>query len=91
MLVLILSLCSLCTVCSREGRDGLNWNAPSQAYPRITQLLRLPQYQYHTLLGLTVSVGGLTESTVRKHNGTSAGTRGRGRNDTVELLGHIRQ
>uniref|UniRef100_A0A667WL52 Tubulin-specific chaperone D n=1 Tax=Myripristis murdjan TaxID=586833 RepID=A0A667WL52_9TELE len=42
----------------------LNWNAPSQAFPYITQLLRLPQYQYHTLLGLTVSVGGITESTV---------------------------
>uniref|UniRef100_A0A8K9XXD6 Tubulin-specific chaperone D n=1 Tax=Oncorhynchus mykiss TaxID=8022 RepID=A0A8K9XXD6_ONCMY len=48
-----------------EGAEGLNWNAPSQAFPHITQLLRLPQYQYHTLLGLTVSVGGLTESTVR--------------------------
>ncbi|KAJ7989966.1 hypothetical protein DPEC_G00309950 [Dallia pectoralis] len=47
------------------GSESLNWNAPSQAFPHITQLLRLPQYQYHTLLGLTVSVGGLTESTVR--------------------------
>uniref|UniRef100_A0A674AJ70 Tubulin-specific chaperone D n=1 Tax=Salmo trutta TaxID=8032 RepID=A0A674AJ70_SALTR len=46
-----------------EGAESLNWNAPSQAFPHITQLLRLPQY--HTLLGLTVSVGGLTESTVR--------------------------
>uniref|UniRef100_A0A665URZ8 Tubulin-specific chaperone D n=1 Tax=Echeneis naucrates TaxID=173247 RepID=A0A665URZ8_ECHNA len=42
----------------------LNWNAPSQAFQYITQLLGLPQYQYHTLLGLTVSVGGMTESTV---------------------------
>uniref|UniRef100_A0A8C9YCU9 Tubulin-specific chaperone D n=1 Tax=Sander lucioperca TaxID=283035 RepID=A0A8C9YCU9_SANLU len=42
----------------------LNWNAPSQAFQYITQLLGLPQYQYHTLLGLTVSVGGITESTV---------------------------
>ncbi|XP_023684982.2 tubulin-specific chaperone D [Paramormyrops kingsleyae] len=48
-----------------EGAESLNWNAPSQAFPHITQLLRLPRYQYHTLLGLTVSVGGLTESTVR--------------------------
>ncbi|KAI1884351.1 hypothetical protein AGOR_G00225520 [Albula goreensis] len=47
-----------------ETVDTLNWNAPSQAFPYITQLLRLQQYQYHTLLGLTVSVGGLTESTV---------------------------
>ncbi|XP_078140613.1 tubulin-specific chaperone D [Centroberyx gerrardi] len=47
-----------------ETTTSLNWNAPSQAFPYITQLLRLPQYQYHTLLGLTVSVGGITESTV---------------------------
>lgn len=43
---------------------SLNWNAPSQAFKYITELLRLPQYQRHTLLGLTVSVGGITESTV---------------------------
>uniref|UniRef100_A0A7N6AQK4 Tubulin-specific chaperone D n=1 Tax=Anabas testudineus TaxID=64144 RepID=A0A7N6AQK4_ANATE len=43
---------------------SLNWNAPSQAFQYITQLLGLPQYQYHTLLGVTVSVGGITESTV---------------------------
>ncbi|KAI7803484.1 putative tubulin-specific chaperone D [Triplophysa rosa] len=48
-----------------EMGNSLNWNAASQAYPHITQLLGLHQYQYHTLLGLTVSVGGLTESTVR--------------------------
>ncbi|KAJ6660421.1 hypothetical protein lerEdw1_017845, partial [Lerista edwardsae] len=42
-----------------------NWNAPSQAFPRITQLLGFPEYRYHVLMGLTVSVGGLTESTVR--------------------------
>lgn len=45
--------------------ETLNWSAPSQAFPHITQLLRLPVYRYHTLLGLAVSVGGLTESTVR--------------------------
>jgi len=44
---------------------SVNWNAPSQAFPRITQLLGLPTYRYHVLLGLAVSVGGLTESTVR--------------------------
>ncbi|KAF7659956.1 hypothetical protein LDENG_00290530 [Lucifuga dentata] len=47
-----------------ETTTSLNWKAPSQAFPYITQLLSLPQYQYHTLLGLTVSVGGITESTV---------------------------
>ncbi|XP_077780419.1 tubulin-specific chaperone D isoform X3 [Podarcis muralis] len=49
----------------RSEAVTLNWNAPSQAFPRITQLLSLPSYQYHVLTGLTVSVGGLTESTVR--------------------------
>uniref|UniRef100_A0A7N6ARU5 Tubulin-specific chaperone D n=1 Tax=Anabas testudineus TaxID=64144 RepID=A0A7N6ARU5_ANATE len=47
-----------------ETTTSLNWNAPSQAFQYITQLLGLPQYQYHTLLGVTVSVGGITESTV---------------------------
>uniref|UniRef100_A0A672IWB8 Tubulin-specific chaperone D n=1 Tax=Salarias fasciatus TaxID=181472 RepID=A0A672IWB8_SALFA len=47
-----------------ESAGSLNWTAPSQAYPHIAQLLGLPEYQYHTLLGLTVSVGGVTESTV---------------------------
>lgn len=49
----------------REEATHLNWNAASQAFPRITQLLRLPAFRYHVLLGITVSVGGLTESTVR--------------------------
>ncbi|XP_056143333.1 tubulin-specific chaperone D isoform X2 [Lampris incognitus] len=48
-----------------ESKTSLNWNAASQAFPHITQLLRLPQYQYHTLLGLTVSMGDVTQSTVR--------------------------
>uniref|UniRef100_A0A4W3JIF9 Tubulin-specific chaperone D n=1 Tax=Callorhinchus milii TaxID=7868 RepID=A0A4W3JIF9_CALMI len=49
----------------RSEAETLNWSAPSQAFPPITKLLGLPTYQYHVLLGLTVSVGGLTESTVR--------------------------
>ncbi|XP_012658670.1 tubulin-specific chaperone D isoform X1 [Otolemur garnettii] len=49
----------------RSDITSVSWNVPSQAFPRITQLLRLPTYRYHVLLGLVVSVGGLTESTVR--------------------------
>nr|XP_033817099.1 tubulin-specific chaperone D isoform X1 [Geotrypetes seraphini] len=49
----------------RSQAKTLNWKAPSQVFPLITQLLGLPAYQYHVLLGLTVSVGGLTESTVK--------------------------
>uniref|UniRef100_A0A8C7XG45 Tubulin-specific chaperone D n=1 Tax=Oryzias sinensis TaxID=183150 RepID=A0A8C7XG45_9TELE len=47
-----------------ETVASLNWKAPSEAFKYITQLLGLPEYQYHTLLGLSVSVGGITESTV---------------------------
>ncbi|KAM4664656.1 tubulin-specific chaperone D [Discoglossus pictus] len=49
----------------RSEAETLNWNAPSQAFPKITQLLGLPTYRYYVLMGLAVSVGGLTESTVR--------------------------
>uniref|UniRef100_A0A674H2S0 Tubulin-specific chaperone D n=1 Tax=Taeniopygia guttata TaxID=59729 RepID=A0A674H2S0_TAEGU len=49
----------------RWEKEVLNWNAASEAFPRITQLLGLPAYQYHVLLGLSVSVGGLTETTLR--------------------------
>lgn len=48
----------------RETTTSLNWNAPSQAFRYITKLLGLPEYQRHTLLGITVSVGGITQSTV---------------------------
>ncbi|KAJ7404418.1 hypothetical protein WISP_145684 [Willisornis vidua] len=47
----------------RSEKETLNWNAASEAFPRITQLLALPTYQYFVLLGLSVSVGGLTETT----------------------------
>jgi len=50
----------------RSEAETLKWNAASEAFPRITQLLALPAYQYYVLLGLSVSVGGLTETTVRK-------------------------
>lgn len=49
----------------RSEKETLNWNAASEAFPRITQLLGLPAFQYHVLLGLSVSVGGLTETTLR--------------------------
>uniref|UniRef100_A0A2K5P636 Tubulin-specific chaperone D n=1 Tax=Cercocebus atys TaxID=9531 RepID=A0A2K5P636_CERAT len=49
----------------RSDVASVNWNAPSQAFSRVTQLLGLPTYRYPVLLGLVVSLGGLTESTVR--------------------------
>ena len=49
----------------------MNWSAPSECFPRITKLLGLPSYRDPVLLGLTVSVGGLTESLVSKRYITS--------------------
>ncbi|XP_016895946.1 tubulin-specific chaperone D isoform X2 [Cynoglossus semilaevis] len=54
----------LLLIFSVETSASLNWKAPSQSFQHISQLLGLQQYLYHTLLGLTVSVGGITESTV---------------------------
>ena len=42
----------------------MNWSAPGECFPRITKLLALPSFRHSVLLGLTVSVGGLTESLV---------------------------
>ena len=41
-----------------------NFSVPRVTFPLTVQLLGLPWYRYPTLLGLLVSVGGLTESTV---------------------------
>ena len=48
----------------------MNWSAPGSTFPKFTQLLREPTYTYSVLLGVTVSVGGLTESLV-KHSAHS--------------------
>ncbi len=48
----------------RSDVVNLNWSAPSKSFPKITKLLKFPEYRQHVLLGLTVSVGGLTESLV---------------------------
>ena len=43
---------------------NMNWAAPASTFPKFVEFLSLPPYSYNTLLGLTVSVGGLTESLV---------------------------
>jgi hypothetical protein len=43
----------------------INWIAASDTFPRFTQLLAFRPFTYSVLLGLVVSVGGLTESLVR--------------------------
>jgi hypothetical protein len=43
----------------------INWNAESDTFPRFTQLLAVETYTYCVMLGLVVSVGGITEKLVR--------------------------
>ncbi|OWF45618.1 tubulin-specific chaperone D-like [Mizuhopecten yessoensis] len=54
----------------REEAEKVNWAAPSDTFPLFTKLLKCPAYQYSVLLGLTVSVGGLTESLVIYSSGS---------------------
>lgn len=42
----------------------VNWSAAHSSFPFTVQALRLEAYSYKTLLGLIISVGGLTESLV---------------------------
>ncbi|KAM9783426.1 tubulin-specific chaperone D isoform 1-T8 [Syngnathus typhle] len=55
---------ALLSIFPLDVKSSLNWKAPSQAFPYITRLLGLPEYRDQTLLGLTVSVGGMAQSTV---------------------------
>ncbi len=50
----------------RDEITKINWSAPAVTFPKLTELLSLPQYTYTVLLGLTVSVGGLTETLVSR-------------------------
>jgi hypothetical protein len=43
----------------------LNWSVAHLSFPFTVQLLDVRPYSYRTLLGLIISVGGLTESIVR--------------------------
>ncbi|KAI7830495.1 tubulin folding cofactor D C terminal-domain-containing protein [Gamsiella multidivaricata] len=45
--------------------DDMNWLQASEVYPRVVQLLNLPEYRSDLLVGFIVSAGGLTESLVR--------------------------
>ena len=42
----------------------VNWKVPQVSFPFTVALVSMESYAYHCLLGLVVSVGGLTESTV---------------------------
>lgn len=49
---------------SRSTTSEVNWSTAQSSFPYTVQLLGLDSYRYHTLLGIVVSIGGLTESTV---------------------------
>ncbi|XP_041362453.1 tubulin-specific chaperone D-like [Gigantopelta aegis] len=55
----------LCVKLPHEDVKEINWAAPSETFPQLTGLLSLSTFTYSVLLGLTVSVGGLTESLVK--------------------------
>ncbi|KAI9247117.1 armadillo-type protein [Helicostylum pulchrum] len=46
-------------------KEDLSWSTPSQLYPVMVQLLKIPEYRFELLTGLIASAGGLTESLVR--------------------------
>ena len=61
----LFSHCDLFLFCfCRNEIESINWGSPANTFPRFIKLLQLPVYMYSVLLGLTVSVGGLTESLV---------------------------
>lgn len=49
----------------KKCKESINWTAASDSFPLFTQLLHLPEFSYSVMLGLVVSVGGLTESLVK--------------------------
>ncbi|XP_022110714.1 tubulin-specific chaperone D-like isoform X2 [Acanthaster planci] len=72
----------------RSDLQELNWSAPSESFPKMTRLLDLPVYRHHVLLGLTVSVGGLTESLV-KHSSQSLMAYLKGLSSLTDLEGFV--
>lgn len=47
--------------------DLLNWNSEAVTFPKFVQLIQFESYTYHVLLGLICSVGGMTETLVKKN------------------------
>lgn len=47
-----------------EGCEDMNWTSEAETFPKFTQLIAFEPYTEHVLLGLVVSIGGLTERLV---------------------------
>lgn len=54
----------LLTACRNECEE-IVWSSAHQTFPKFVQLLDLREFRFRLILGLVVSVGGLTEKTVR--------------------------
>jgi len=64
----------------------VNWIVEAETFPLFVKLLRLPEYSERLILGLTVSVGGLTERLVKNaSNSLFAEMRGM-KSEEVELF-----
>ena len=50
---------------SEEVLAKLNWSSAADTFPLLVQVLALSSYRHSVLLGMLISVGGLTESLVR--------------------------
>ncbi|KAG1714374.1 Tubulin-specific chaperone D [Nymphon striatum] len=48
-----------------DCKNKINWAAPADSFPRFCLLLKFPKFTHSILLGLVVSVGGLTESIIK--------------------------
>ncbi|KAK4474745.1 hypothetical protein MN116_001870 [Schistosoma mekongi] len=45
--------------------ENMSWISANSTFPRFVKLLDIPEYRYRLILGLIVSIGGLTELTIR--------------------------
>ncbi|VDL61847.1 unnamed protein product [Hymenolepis diminuta] len=57
------------TIFSNEALKELHWLAGERTFPLFVQLFDFPDFVYQLVLGFSVSVGGITENTVKASAG----------------------